>query len=969
MSKKSSSNVVVKKDKKIDIKRFMDLMFYRNNCIFRHLYDSYDKFIDEDMPNYLENDEHIFYEKIKDDTKITYKFVFSNIQIKPPMLSNDAEPLFPSKARRENMTYQIRVFGDVTQIEEHHNIHDGKKVSKINGDPEKNVLIAYLPLMVRSKYCSLSLYEYSDKEECDYDAGGYFITNGNEKVLICQDRMVDNKALLFNKKDIGLYVQVNSKSSSYNGMVQGISLRIDKNNIVWVSVKIFKDIPAVVLLKALGLETDKDIVSMVVGDYNDVEMIDLLRKSLNACKTHNDEKISSTEDAILYMTSMMRIITKNKNEDSITEIDELKLNVVHQLKNKLFPHIDVSTPDVLRSKAYYLCHMINKLLKGSLKRIPLDDRDSYVNKRIDTPGVLMYDLFRQQFKKMISECKKYFEQRGLKDEANPQVIINNIKPNIISQGIVGSLSTGDWINHKGVAQVLQRLSYMYTISLLRRVDTTLLDQSAKKIIQLRHLHPSSVGFLCCAETPEHEKIGLIKHLSMVGSITIMSLEQYKVIHNYLLENTIHLYKISPDDYVSNNKLYKVFLNGNWIGMTEKVNELYNDMEKKRLNLMFDMMNTSVIRDDENYEFRVYCDNGRLNRPVLIVENNEINLKNNHIDMIQLNKQDPSKISNYYDFLVKNPNIIDYIDSEKQPYVLVSDTMKNVKEMRKRMKNAKEYVKEVLDTKNLNILNRYDQYSYKKYNYCEIHPALLLGEITTNTPFVNMNVGPRIIFNYAQSRQAPNVYSTVYRDRTDISYIPYKSQAPLVFTKTANYTNTLILPQGENCMMTIAIYTGFNQEDSAVFSKTAIQRGKFITQNLKKFSSQIQKNQSSSQDDKFMKPDPTKTSVKQANYEKLNDAGFVPQETVLEYGDVFVGKVTPITSVSASSKPFKDSSEIYKNTRRGVMDRIYTNTVNQDGQEVIKGIIRAECDVMNGDKFASRHGQNFYPKTFKLVWMR
>ena len=195
------------------------------------------------------------------------------------------------------------------------------------------------------------------------------------------------------------------------------------------------------------------------------------------------------------------------------------------------------------------------------------------------------------------------------------------------------------------------------------------------------------------------------------------------------------------------------------------------------------------------------------------------------------------------------------------------------------------------------------------------------------------------------------YSSNYRDRLDISYILYNTQKPLVNTKIAKYVHTDILPCGEQAVVALACYSGHNQDDSIVFNQTSIDRGLFRSTSLKKWMCKIEKNQSTSQDDIFMKPDITKlTGTRHAVYDKLNDKGYVPEETQLEYGDVIIGKVTPIQPAPGSNKCFKDSSEIYKSQEPAIIDRVFTGIYDSEGYEMIKIRTRSERIPKIGDKF-------------------
>jgi DNA-directed RNA polymerase II subunit RPB2 len=201
-----------------------------------------------------------------------------------------------------------------------------------------------------------------------------------------------------------------------------------------------------------------------------------------------------------------------------------------------------------------------------------------------------------------------------------------------------------------------------------------------------------------------------------------------------------------------------------------------------------------------------------------------------------------------------------------------------------------------------------------------------------------------------------IYVTTHQMRLDISYILYGPQKPLVSTRTSKYVGSDELPAGENTVVALACYTGFNQEDSIVVNKTAIERGKFRGIYVKKYISTISKNPTTSENEYFTRPDPAKVSgMKYGSYEKLNEAGYVPEETKIVYGDIIIGKVTPVNDVGENAKQYRDNSEIYKMLTPGVVNKVYPDISNPDGYKSVKMQIRSERVPRIGDKFSSRHG--------------
>lgn len=927
-----------------DIFRLTDLYFYKKNYIFRHLYDSYNKFLEEDVKNFLENTNHIFNEKITDDVVYRRKFKFKNIRIIGPKLGNGIEPMFPSDARHRNLTYTVKLIADIQQIQEKIDIHTNVKEEKITGVEEQNVPIATLPLMIRSKYCSLTQYKGNDKNECDFNPGGYFIVNGSEKVVICQERMVENKALVFLKKDSGVssyIVQVNSRSYRPNGMMQVLNIKIKTDGTMTIRVPILQEVNVFILFRILGIQSDKDIINMIVSDMSDSDMVDLIRISLDMCKNESGQKIQTVEEATDYLINKLRIARKYNETNPEVKNNQKKMLLNHLLKTSFIPHIEGG----FKEKAYYLGYMINKLLRVYLGRAEVDDRDSYLNKRVDLVGDLLMELFRQAFKIMMSECKKFFDNRNDNDE-KPINIINQIKPNTIEQKIKTSLLTGAWIRKKGVAQMLQCYTYLQILGFLRRVDSPSGDASSSKLIGPRQLHPSSVPFLCIVQTPEHAKVGITKHLSIISSLTIMSYDQFLILRKILLERIKYLAALKPKEVHS---MFKVFFNGDWLGCTDKPKELVTELISMKQKNLIDRQNVSIVPDYVNGEIRVYCETGRFVRPVISVKNNVIQINKKQIDEISLNKSEKqNKITDWDEFLEKYPESVYYLDSDSQPFYLVADKISTVKAMKEKQESSIKLAKNVIDKISE---NRYNELYFDEFSFCEFHPQLLLGEIACGTPFCNRNPGPRNIFQYAQGRQAMGIYLTNYRDRTDISYILFHPHRPLITTRGSKYVGSDILPSGENAMVGIICYTGYNQEDSLVFNKASLDRGMFRSASYKKFISTAQKNQSTAQDDIFMKPDATKViGIKADAYNKLNDKGYIPEETQVVDGDILIGKVTPIQTVENSNKQFKDQSEVYKSHAPGVIDRVYIDIQNQDGYPTRKVLVRSMRNPKVGDKF-------------------
>lgn len=946
-----------------DIFRLLDLYFYREFHMYKHLYNSYDKFLDEDIKRFLLDGNHIFSETIKADTIYRNKFKFENIRYQSPAFDNKVDPIFPSDARHGSRTYSVTLIADVTQLLEKKKIISREDATvTVVGEKVKDVQLGYIPLMLRSKYCNLTQHKGIDNKECDYDPGGYFVVNGSEKVVISQDRMVENKPLVFLKKDSSsqtYVVQVNSKSYNPHALPQSLTIQLKKTNVMNIRVPILNEVNVFTLFRALGITSDRDIINYTTYNEHDRYMTNIIMATLADCKNEDDVPITTREEAYDFLINKIKVIQKHSNTSQVNKVEQKKLHLTDLLNRSFLPHIS----GTLKQKAIYLGYMINRLIRVALGRMPIDDRDSYLNKRIDPVGDLMFELFKQQFKKLMNESHKLFKNRT-DDDNNPYNIIHHIKPNTIEQGLKASLSTGSWIRRKGVAQMLQRLTYLHSISFLRRVDAPSGDASSAKLTSPRQLHPSSIGFLCPVQTPEHAKVGLVKHLNLISSITIMDRGTLDVVTNHMM----NISDMKQIDEVEPNKLkyyYKVFLNGDWMGIIRGVPkegeehsdnipaiQLYNDLKERKRTGYFNPEVMSIVMDHDEFEMRVYCDTGRMYRPILKVgPNNDVLLKKSHIDKISLNKTHTGKITDWDEFVAKHNDLIEYIDMEEQPYLMVADKIATVNRMQTKMKKSFDY--KFTGHSDTDIVNRYNDNYFLRYTHCEFHPAILFGEIAVNIPFIDSNQGPRNIFQYSQGRQAMGIYATNYRDRLDISYILYHPQKPVVTTRTSKYVFTETLPFGENAIVAVSTYTGYNQEDSLIFNRRSIERGMFRSTSLRKFSSSISKNQNTSQDDIFTKPDPDKViGIRHGSYNKLNNQGFVPEETEVVNGDILLAKIKPIQQDirSNSEKAFKDDSEVYKSFVPGKVDRVHTKILNAESYETRKMLVRSERTPHVGDKF-------------------
>jgi len=945
----SNNNLVISQE---DIDKLIDLYYKQPRVLYEHLFASYNQLVEEIVPYSLVQEANHFYQNVIENNIYLHGFKCSNIRIKPPTFDNDNEIKFPSDARKNHLNYFATIVCDVVQVLEKVDILTGDKTIKEIGEVEKELAIGNIPIMVKSKYCSTQI-KKDLHGECKYDPGGYFIVNGQEKVVMSIEKMVDNKALVFTKKETSFpegfihTAQINSRKNDWADNLQIVTIKNRKENDISITTSSLVDVPIFIMFRALGVESDQDIISKITYDISDVKMINLLRSSMEHSMDDLGNHIKTREEAVEYLASKLR---KNRmisqTDEELAKIQR-KMMLEKILRQDFLPHLGEDIP----KKICYLGHMINKQLNVWLGRNDPDDRDALQNKRIETPGILIGQLFRQNWKKMLNEIGKLFAKKNQSDE-NPINVLNQIKPAIIEQGIKTALATGIWgmnKTKKGVAQSLQRLSWVQAISYLRRVMAPSLDSSTSKVTSIRQAQNLQVQFLCVAETPEGQKIGIVKSLAMMSSISHQNTFQDEVIKAVLKTTKIkHPADIDPLQMKSHTKL---FMNGDWVGVCKvaETNEIYELLKSKRRNGVIDKY-TSICLDYNKREIKIFYDGGRLIRPLLMVNNNKLAITKEVLEDVDKELLSKDFAKGWRRLLAKFTNLVEYEDIESSNYIMCADRFYRLNEVEENRNRKVEY-------NETSKINRYGDYRWIKYTHSDFHSWTQLGIIAGNIPFSNHNHSGRNIIHFSQAKQAISVYLTSYKDRMDISQILFYPQVPIVTTKTMEYNHCLDLPYGENAIVAIASYNGYNQEDSMVFNQSAIDRGIFRADTLKKYHSEIDKNPSTNQDDIFTKPDKNKVAdMKQGNYGKLGEKGFAPEETEITNEDFIIGKVSPIQPTGDSNKVYKDSSEIFKSNVDGVIDRVHTGIYNAEGYEMYNVRVRMERVPVIGDKFSNRHGQ-------------
>ena len=878
---------------------------------------------------------------------------FENPQLrKPTIFENNGAvlPMLPNDARLRNLTYASPLTVDIKVTTIRTDNQDGRKATHKRVFP--NAHLGKIPVMVGSSLCLLREQKHvhpMDLGECPEDVGGYFIVGGGERTIISQERMSENRPVVFrnnrNPAKEWEVIEVKSIGPMNEQVPKSNSVRIQyhpKNQqIMYLRATIPRmkaEIPLFILFRALGVLQDEVIVKMILGNDQDQVFESLIVESITEAAS-----VLTQEDALMWMKKHLNVWT-GKPARTIT-VEDL-------LRDELYPHI--GGLEDCYEKACFLAHMTRRLLWVAYKRINNDDRDAYPNKRVDSPGFLLANLFRTFFQvKMLKDMKasiaKEIHSGSWRATGSFQEIVNMsnlykvIKSTIIEIGLKSALSTGNFGSAKvggppkiGVSQVLGRLNYVSSLSHLRRISTPI-EKTAGKLIAPRKLHNTQWGYICPNETPEGHSVGVVKNLASTACITqfsntgvvlefIQSMPEFKVIRGLPIEEMF--------------TGARIFVNGKWIGMfpPESALECVKRLRKAKRS-GFIQRQIAIVWKPTVKELWLSTEAGRLVRPLyfapalLDIARSPEPLRKELLASIAACK-------NWEEILRwESPaghNLMEYIDAGETEQAMIA-----------------------MDAPDLIKMPTAEADSY---SHAEIHACVILGSIASTIPFPDHTQSPRNAYQCAMGKQAMGVFAQNYQERFDaLAHMLMYPNLPLVSPNMGKHYGAYSMPSGRNIVVAIMAYGGYNQEDSIMINKGSLDRGLFQSVFFRTYKDEEKKNQSSGEEERFGRPDPEMTKqLRNGNYGKLGADGFIPENTFVNSDDILVGKVVPLRVptgmvLPAGAKKFRDVSRTPRNNESGFVDKIFKNR-NGEGYSFVKIRMRELRTPEIGDKFSSRHGQ-------------
>jgi DNA-directed RNA polymerase subunit B len=832
---------------------------------------SFDEFVNYRLQNIIDEIGDI---ELEVPDMAEFKIRLGKVRIPKPSIKEAdgaVREITPMEARTRDLTYASPIFVDLVPI-----------INGVEQEPQE-VKIGKLPIMLKSSKCILhgkTKEELVEMGEDPEDPGGYFIINGTERVIVMVEEVLPNMPIIEKKGDIET-ARINSESS---GFVQRHLLE-RKGGIVTVSFANLKKIPAVILLRALGLETDKEIIEACTTDKNEMQEIYFNIYEFD---------IKTPEEARDYIGKRLKIPQKEYREKRVNDI----------LDKYFLPHLGQNRKD-RKEKAIYLAKVIRKMLKVGLGEKEEQDIDHYANKRLRRVGDFLEILFRSVLLGKYGLVSRivYSYQKLVKRGKIPS-IKSIVESDYLTKRIISHMATGQWVGGRtGVCQRLERTNYVRTLAHLRNIVSPL--SAAQEHFEARALHATHWGRLCAEETPEGINIGLRKYLAVMGVISVNASKDEKDAIQKMIE------KEKPGNVA-------VFLDGKVIGSISDHKGFIKKLIKKRRSGSISPY-INVGWSEEFEEIHVNSDSGRLLRPLIIVEDGKSKFTEDVLKALE-------KGEIGWNDLIKR-GIIEYLDAEEENNAYVA---------------------------------LYDEDVTKEHTHLEISPAVILGISASLVPFANHNRGDRVNFGAKMSGQALGIYSTNFLQRTETkSDILIYPQLPITNTLLGKNIDLDDHPHGQNIIIAIMSFNGFNMEDGIVFNKASVERG--VGQSIAFRTYTIEeKKYWGIEKDEIKIPDKSISGYRTEEvYANLDKDGIINKEIEVNSGDVLVGKVSPlrffgpVESFMMEAENRRETSEITGIS--GIVDNVIV-TETGTGNKLVKVVVRSKRSPELGDKFASRHGQ-------------
>lgn len=931
----------------------------------RHHIESYDTFVSQDIPAIIKDQNPILlmHAPVGNTGVYAYKaeifvggLTGDRLYIGTPTVSlqdsKEIRVLFPNEARLRNLSYSSSVEADIVIRITYSSPNPGGRgviqrevLMDPVADPTQFGYLAKFPLfrmpiMLHSRYCLLhdkSAEFVKEAGECQYDFGGYFVIDGSEKVLITHQEQAFN-VLNITPQERDPKIAIFSAISCLNPTTRRVKRvafgLMKRENTLLVSLPLVrKPVPIFVVFRALGIQSDEDILRMIFPDPNAAEtkiLEPLLHESILEAHPFYD-----TYSAIQYI----KVLTKGFSEAHVLDI----------LHNQLFIHVE----DRPRARAFFLAECVRRILRVKAGIDSKTDRDDLRNQRCLTSGILTRMLFQGIYTNWLKavrltlDTERNFNEGIYEGDKYQNLFLQGtlnhmFKAGMITEGLMRafkgkwSSGTGAGVGEEksGVIQALSRLSYMDFMSHCRRV---VLDfDTGMKLPGPRRLHTSQYGYFCTSETPGGSSIGITKNLSMLTSISVATDPAPILEWLYKRGGVMMCDEMTPAMLTLS---VPVFLNAGIIGYTLRPIALRDTLKVLKWTgcLPYSASVGFSVRDRRVF---IFVDEGRPMRPLIHlgprgkVPIEALRKGGNWRNLVLGVLPHTSKRG------LSQGGFLDPFSDEVAP------TMESYVERLAPDAGVIEY----MDPYEMNeaFIANFPEHIQADTSHLEIHPSTIVGLLTSMIPYANHNQSPRNQLSCSQSKQGLSVYSTAFQNRFDNQvHVLCYGQAPLVRTVYYDYLADGQMGYGHNLILAMGSFTGYNQDDGILMNADSFARGMFRSTFYRSYEAFEEDDAMTHTKTRIGNPVniPGWTSLKPGvDYSKLDERGIVRVGENVDENSVLVAMY-----LQGEGGEMRDASVTAQVWTRGRVDKISV-TVNNMGLAMVKVRVVQERIPELGDKF-------------------
>jgi DNA-directed RNA polymerase subunit B len=905
----------------------------------------------------------------KDRKSIEVRINITSVEVKNPVTPDGKNVLMPNESRLKGIPYMAPVYmGFKIDIIAHYEPPKASATKTVIIPPFE---ISKFPIMKGSCKCNTYKLPPSVQKnigECPRDINGYFIIKGEwivdnleniafnvPHIHIRKDNSTEQIRGEFISKPPGIFEHSSQLKISYmkNGQ---ILVSITSNTLSQLQF------PFYVIFKVLGVCTDRDIAELIVYDldsedphnkkildilciafsipYSDFEDCRYLDNRKDLITIISKKAASSFGSA--YASNVSKALERNKEARRY-----LNNTVIDQLDSSLLPHVGKTEADRYE-KAKMLALIIRKCLLVKLGVMKPTDRDSYRNKRCHDAGMCLTKaaktfinptIINPIFDSIYTAIKNGMRHEHFTDDQVKSMVqvqlVSNTKHNTLSHAIIQTIITGNTKINLGkkmytvrvASRGLERKNILNTISSARSIAThneELASKQSERAEKMRRVNASMYGYVCVVQSADTgSKVGVVKQLALTTYIT--GEQSYIPIRDAIYDYSDFIKTTGMDL----KKMYvlrwaKVFLHGKWLGCCVNSVQMVKTFREMRRAGKINKYVT-IYWDINLNEVHFLIDGGRLTRPLIIVDNNYDEYEKKNVEFEQYPRITMEHINDLRTGKIKLQDLIkmqvcEYISVEESENCLLAY---NIEHLKKHRNNPK-----------------------IQFTHLDIEQAVF-GFPALVSPYANHTQAVRVTYETNQSKQTCGFYALNFPYRYDINKMfQFQNQLPL----TPTITHKFIPSNGMNVMTSYMIYCGFNQEDSAIFSKAYVDRGGYCGVFFKYEKLEL----TSNEDVRSPELSVTKNAKAPSAYEKLGAEGIVPVGTPVVDGDVIVHRVERLSGTKGDHFHFVDKSVVYRGDECAIVDMWHKHK-NLDGTTYVSIKLKMNRPMRVGDKMSSRAG--------------